>query len=98
MKVFCNGANPLPIQFPETKKAVKSDPGGRTQVFWTKATPEGSGSGLTAQFAAASTPSERIITTTFQTVSSVFVDLYAQMWISVDLLSVFRYRAGVPIS
>ena len=43
MKVFCNGANPLPIQFPETKKAVKSDPGGRTQVLWTQATPFGVG-------------------------------------------------------
>jgi hypothetical protein len=41
----------------QIKKAVKSDPGGRTKVSWTQATPEGSGSGLTAQFAAASTPS-----------------------------------------
>ena len=41
----------------KNKKAVKSDPGERTQVLWTQATPEGSGSGLTAQFAAALTPS-----------------------------------------
>ena len=98
MKVFCNGANPLPIQFPKTKKPLSQTPVEEPKSCGLRLPHSGSGSGLTAQFAAASTPSERIITTTFQTVSSVFVDLYAQMWISVDLLSVFRYRAGVPIS
>ena len=46
MKVFCNGANPLPIQFSETKKPLSQTPM-ETHLF--EVTPQmGSESDLTA--------------------------------------------------